>query len=573
MKSLLLLPLLAATALTSASPPTAHTKNGTYLGRQLPSFAQDLFLNIPYAHSPRLRNPIPLLTQSWPGLRSAEYYGPICPNFASAANMARANVTGMDDECLNLNVIRPSDHRGEALPVVVWLYGGGFVDGFGADLNSNTSWLVQASVAQGQPVMAVTLNYRVGFFGFPSGPEAAREGVTNLGLKDQRMALRWVRENIAAFGGDPGKVTLWGQSAGACSIAYHLMHPDRGEKLFDRGVLVSSSTGLGNGFGVDGVAERRTWERVVNASGCATLECMRGMGREELRVAASGGMPVLAWWPSVDGETVVGDPTVVMGEGGMRADVPVMVGENSDEGFVLTNNGRVYPETEEELRAALKGAFGRAGEGAIEELLRVYPEGGPVPPYALGPGEKETTMFCDEMDKAGLKCSRELRRLAGILGDNALSYGRRLMMRKLAEKGGRVWSWRFDTWPTGFPIEPQYESAPGFAMHGADYAYHFGFPRDYELYGNNPPVADVPAHRALSKAMVARLIAFIHSGDPNKVPGTKAIPHWPQYSVKNPKNMVWNATSTLNVHVEDDTFRKEGFDIWTKYPLELSYTR
>lgn len=129
-------------------------------------------------------------------------------------------------------------------------------------------------------------------------------------------------------------------------------------------------------------------------------------------------------------------------------------------------------------------------------------------------------------------------------------------------------------------------------MHGSDYAYHFGWPRDYELYGNNPPVADVPAHRALSNAMVARLIAFVHSGDPNKVPGKKgqfcddsvwkgreltgtdkATPHWPEYSVKDPKNMVWNATSTLNVHVEDDTYRKEGFSIWSKYPLELSYTR
>lgn len=447
---LLLPPLLAVAAAaasppaaspTTASPPTARTKKGTYLGRHLASFAQDLFLNIPYAHSPRLSNPTPLLTQSWSGLRSAEYYGPICPNFASAANIAHANVTGMDDECLNLNIIRPSGEK-KPLPVVVWLYGGAFLDGFGADLNSNTSWLVQASVAQGQPVMAVTLNYRVGFFGFPSGPEAAREGVTNLGLKDQRMALRWVRENIAAFGGDPGKVTLWGQSAGANSIAYHLMHPDRREKLFDRGVLVSGSTGFGNGFEADGAAERKTWERVVNASGCATLECMRGMERETLRVAASGGMPGLAWWPAVDGGMVVGDPTVVMERGGLRADVPVMVGGNSGEGFALSNNRKAYPETEAELRAVLKGIYTRAGEGAIDELLRVYPEGGAVPPYALGPGDAETTRFCDEMGKAGLKCSKELRRLAGILGDNALLYGRRLMARKLAEKGGKVWSWR-----------------------------------------------------------------------------------------------------------------------------------
>lgn len=89
------------------------------------------------------------------------------------------------------------------------------------------------------------------------------------------------------------------------------------------------------------------------------------------------------------------------------------------------------------MKDVLEGIFERAGKGAIEELLRVHPEGGAVPPYALGPGDAETTRFCEEMGKAGLKCSKELRRLAGILGDNALLYGRRLMARKLAEKGGK----------------------------------------------------------------------------------------------------------------------------------------
>ena len=126
-------------------------------------------------------------------------------------------------------------------------------------------------------------------------------------------------------------------------------------------------------------------------------------------------------------------------------------------------------------------------------------------------------------------------------------------------------------------------------MHGTDYAYHFGWPRDYQLYGNNPPVADIPAHRELSNAMRARLISFVHSGDPNNVKGEcpvsvgvdmpeltipdKNIPNWPLYSVKDPKNMVWNATNTLNVRLEPDTWRKEGMELWVKNPTELVYTR
>jgi carboxylesterase type B len=158
-------------------------------------------------------------------------------------------VTGISDECLNLNIIRPSkaslNKAGFAdakLPVAVWLYGGGFSDGFGADLNSNFSWIVQASVAQGMPIMAVTLNYRTGFLGFPGGEDVMAAGVTNLGLKDQRHALQWIQENIAAFGGDPSKVTVWAQSAGANSIAHQLMAYGSGagtKDLFRGGIMIS----------------------------------------------------------------------------------------------------------------------------------------------------------------------------------------------------------------------------------------------------------------------------------------------------------------------------------------------
>jgi carboxylesterase type B len=140
---------------------------------------------------------------------------------------------------LYLNVIRPSGYENKKLPVAFWIHGGTFTNGTvfatsscstlltffaggGADQRYNLSFIVEQSVKIGKPIIGVSINYRLSVWGFTSSNELASEGLLNIGLKDQRLALHWVQENIKAFGGDPKKVTIFGESAGAASIGFHV---------------------------------------------------------------------------------------------------------------------------------------------------------------------------------------------------------------------------------------------------------------------------------------------------------------------------------------------------------------
>ena len=129
------------------------------------------------------------------------------------------------EDCLTLNVIRPSSHSYSSfpLPVAVWFHGGGNFMGGSADKRYNLSFIVQNSVSIGKPMIAVSVNYRLSAWGFLYSDEVAGTGNTNLGLRDQRLSLHWLQENIAAFGGDPKKVTIWGESVGANDVGMHLL--------------------------------------------------------------------------------------------------------------------------------------------------------------------------------------------------------------------------------------------------------------------------------------------------------------------------------------------------------------
>jgi carboxylesterase type B len=128
------------------------------------------------------------------------------------------------EDCLYLEVIRPSGIRPEAsLPVAVWIHGGNLVMGGSNDPRYNLSHIVQNSVEMCTAMIAISVQYRLSAWGFLGGHEALEEGVTNIGFKDQRLALHWIQENVAAFGGDPAQVTIWGESAGAQSVGAHLL--------------------------------------------------------------------------------------------------------------------------------------------------------------------------------------------------------------------------------------------------------------------------------------------------------------------------------------------------------------
>ena len=128
-----------------------------------------------------------------------------------ASSDFRYSSGNFSEDCLTINVVHP--RRARKLPVAVWIYGGGFSSGSSSQATYNLSSFVSASTAANRPVITVSFNYRLAYFGFLAGPDLLAENNTNLGLYDQRLALHWVKENINAFGGDPGKVTIFGQSA------------------------------------------------------------------------------------------------------------------------------------------------------------------------------------------------------------------------------------------------------------------------------------------------------------------------------------------------------------------------
>lgn len=218
----------------AVSAPLATTQNGTYQGRYLQDWNQDVFLGIPYAQPPlgdlRFRWP-QSLNASFNGTRDASGYGHSCMQYHSTFNIS--------EDCLTVNVIRPSGNYTN-LPVLVWIYGGGLYAGSTADPQYNLSGIVRASQDMDQPVIAVDMNYRLGMWGFLQTPGLVAEGSSNAGLMDQRLALRWIQENIAAFGGDPSRVVVWGESAGAQSIAYHLFSYDGRDDGLYRGAITES---------------------------------------------------------------------------------------------------------------------------------------------------------------------------------------------------------------------------------------------------------------------------------------------------------------------------------------------
>ena len=188
----------------SSSSPQVKIKNGTVEGYHLGSYNQDLFLGIPFAQPPvgplRYRVPQPL-NQSYSSVLQAKSYYPECVGYGG-------DDVGYEvsEDCLALNVIRPSGYEGQKLPTAVWIHGGGLQMGGTPDRRYNLSFIVQNSVEIGKPIVAVSIAYRLGPWGFLYSQEVQGSGNTNLGLRDQRLALHWLQENIEAFGGDSSKV-------------------------------------------------------------------------------------------------------------------------------------------------------------------------------------------------------------------------------------------------------------------------------------------------------------------------------------------------------------------------------
>lgn len=218
--------------------PHVESPAGTFIGN---SSIADLeqFLGIPYAQPPvddlRFANPVPAGTPL-SGTIDASAYGPGCSQLDDYAQY-----NGLSEDCLTLNIVRPSGIKSHAdLPVMFWIHGGGNANG--QSIFYNGTALVQHSMVSEQPVVYVSINYRLGGFGFLNSPMVKSAGFSNLGRKDQYLALQWVHANIRSFGGDPGKVTIFGESAGAadCWAQLHYAYKKHEDAKYFRGMITQS---------------------------------------------------------------------------------------------------------------------------------------------------------------------------------------------------------------------------------------------------------------------------------------------------------------------------------------------
>lgn len=285
------------------------------------------FRAIPYALPPvgerRFRVAQP--AAAWEGVREAMDFGPACPQLAGTDVTENGNNV-IHEDCLTLNIWTPA-LDGRRRPVMVWLHGGALIEG-----SARNAWYNGAALATGGDVVVVTVQYRLGAFGFlylaeVGGPEFAESG--NVGLLDQVEALRWVRQNAAAFGGDPDNVTIFGESAGGASVAMLLsMPPARG--LFHKAIVQSMSPQLGRSP-VRAAEATKAFMALAEVTTVQELQALRTADLLALQQRLfDSGVADNAFWPTVDG-VVLEQHAIARLRDGHGAQVPVLIGTTLDE--------------------------------------------------------------------------------------------------------------------------------------------------------------------------------------------------------------------------------------------------
>ncbi|UAK23601.1 carboxylesterase/lipase family protein [Sphingomonas nostoxanthinifaciens] len=322
---------LATPALAASSGPEVKTGSGTVRGQSADGVTS--FLGIPFAAAPvgALRWQPPRPAPRWQGVRDAQAYAADCMQKPFPSDAAPLGTTPAED-CLYLNVWKPASAGRGPLPVLVWIYGGGFVNG-----GSSPPTYSGAALAR-QGIVVVSFNYRVGRFGTFRHPALTGEGASgNFGFMDQVAALRWVRANVAAFGGDPAKVTIVGESAGGMSVHMLLTSP-QAQGLFASAVIQSGGDGHGMPTADAAHAEAASiaFARAhgVDGNDAAAAARLRALPAEEvvdglnLATMRPAGPPTFAS-PYADG--IVSVDAANAYAAGRFAHVPVMVGATSND--------------------------------------------------------------------------------------------------------------------------------------------------------------------------------------------------------------------------------------------------
>ncbi|MBN2613160.1 MAG: carboxylesterase family protein [Bacteroidales bacterium] len=449
-----------------------------------------IYKGIPFAAPPvgELRWKVPQPVEKWEGVKQTTAYAP--------APMQGGNpASGKSEDCLYLNVWTPARSPKEKLPVLVWIYGGGFSFGSTSDPVHNGEHLARKGV------VLVSIAYRVGQIGFLAHPELSAEnphGVSgNYGLLDMIAGLEWIQKNISVFGGDPGKVTIFGESAGGIAVSMLCASP-LAKGLFHGAISQSGGsfgparpvTYPGENMKTLAQAEQEGVE-YVKGFGASSINELRNIDAEKL---IPRGWTLPGGWPVVDGY-VIPDDQYILYESGKYNDVPVLIGYNSDEGLSFMP-GR----TPEEFISGVKKRFGPFAD----KLIGAYPVGKTTVP----------------------RSARNLMRDAAF-GWHTWSWAR------LQSQTGKssVYFYYFDQHPEYTEDSPQTDHG---TPHGVDVPYVF-----MNINSSNPNISK--SDLVISEIMATYWTNFAKYGHPNG----SDVPEWPAFSKENPVVMHLGPTAYL----------------------------
>ena len=359
--------LVVAAPCYSAEGSEVRTQTGAIQGTSSEDGQVQIFKGVPYAAPPvgalRWKEPQPV--PKWDGVRKATKFGARCMQGWIYDDMVFRDA-GPSEDCLYLNVWTPKAAADAKLPVMVWIYGGGFQAGATSEPRQDGERLARLGV------VVVSMNYRLGIFGFFSHPELTKESrhhaSGNYGLLDQAAALEWIRENIAAFGGDPQKVTIFGESAGSVSVSA-LMASPVSKKLMAR-AMGESGAMFGKAL-KDGMLREteKTGSEFAKVMGVKSIEQLRGLDAQSVLDAALKNEEQFKFRPNIDGYFLTTRPTEIYSRG-EQAHVPLLAGWNRDEGSV-EDFFEKEPVTKDNYVAKMKKLYGDAAGKA----LRLFPTG------------------------------------------------------------------------------------------------------------------------------------------------------------------------------------------------------
>lgn len=482
------------------------------------------FLGLPYAKAPvgDLRFAPPVAVDAWDSPFDANEFGPACPQPADSGT--GTIYSNQSEDCLTLNVWTPSAD-GRKRPVMVWVHGGGWVyEGTEDPLYSG------AHLAARGDVVVVSMEYRLGVFGFTHFEGVPGSG--NAGLLDQKLAFEWVRDHVAAFGGDPNNVTLFGESAGGMS-ATALMAMPSAKGLFHKAIAQSGAGSTAR----EAAYAKAVADKFLSLAGAADVAELRGATTEQLIAAQNllledAFLEDILFGTVVDGDVIPKPPIQAIADGS-AANVPLLTGTTKDE----TRLWILYVDLLANISLDAVMAFIPSGARAIpegktvEDAMALYESNRPGAAPGVITHAAGTDIFF---------------RLPAI----------RLLEAQLTHQPNNTFFYRFD-WPAPVPGTPDIDFG---APHGVELGFMFGSGNEpwTEIYGPDP----LP--NALAEQLMDAWIAFARTGNPNHA----NMPTWPAYDTSERSTMVFDAADdAVRAQVINDTASDER-TFWDGVPFD-----